>query len=159
MRSSNFRFFAGLGTRTFSRFKEMDACAVALEAAIVRNRVRVRRSIQLCGKRPSQTPRTKCANIGHILPTSSFSPSLILQYTILCNIAFCMMCIFCRQWDAIRTQRRGATWNRFRPHRCRATRSKKLPKLVFMTHATTGKPNARAGHGSGARNTKTACAG
>ena len=52
MRSSSFRFFAGLGTNAFSRCQEKNACADAREAAIARNRVRVRRSIQLCGKRP-----------------------------------------------------------------------------------------------------------
>ena len=65
-----------------------------------------------------------------------------------CAILRFVCCVFLLASAAIKTPRRGATWNRSRPHRCRTTRSKKLPKLVFKTHTTTGKPNARAGHGS-----------
>ena len=105
-----------------------------------------------------QTPRTKCANIGHILPTSSFSPSLILQYITLRNIMFCMLCLFAGN-EVYSRPLRGAAWNGSRPLRCRTTTSNELPKLVFKTHATTSSQRARAGYGSGAENTKNARAG
>jgi hypothetical protein len=50
--------------------------------------------------------------------------------------------------DAVKTPRRGAAWYATVFIDAWQTGRKNLLKLVFKTHVTKDKPNARAGHGS-----------
>ena len=101
------------------------------------------------------TPRTKCANIGRILPTSFFSPSLYFNtsHCAILRFAFCVFLLRVRRVQNRCAARDGAGAVLIDAQKLPG---KKLPKLAPEQHVTTGKSSARAGHGSGARNTKTA---
>ena len=73
----------------------------------------------------------------------------IAQYYVLHDVSFC------GHLGALKTAAQREMECRS-PHRCAAIRAKNLLKLVLEQHAMSGKPSARAGYGSGARNTKTA---
>ena len=76
----------------------------------------------------------------------------IAQYYVLHVVSFCRHGVHSRPL-------RSATWSAAVFIDARQSGRKNLLKLVLEPHATTSSPSARTGHGSGARNTKTARAG